>query len=62
MSDREASPRDREASPLNGKALIWFLALSVLLSWPLFLAPLLFQDLTPATSPLAVQGLWALGM
>jgi membrane protease YdiL (CAAX protease family) len=53
---------DQEASPLNRKALAWFLALAVLFSWPLFLAPLLIPGLEPASAPLAVQGLWALGM
>jgi membrane protease YdiL (CAAX protease family) len=62
LQNHEASPWDREASALNRKALTWFLALTVLLSWPLFLAPLLFRDMQPVNAQLATQGLWALGM
>jgi len=47
---------------LQRKPLTWFLIIAFAISWPLFLSPLLFPDLGPATRQLAIQGLWALGM
>ena len=47
---------------LQRKPLAWFLIIAFAISWPLFLSPLLFRDLEPATRQLAIQGLWALGM
>lgn len=47
---------------LNQKSLLWFLSLTVLLSWPLFLLPLAFEALEPATKSLVPQGLWAAAM
>lgn len=47
---------------IDRKALSWFLAITLLISWPLFLAPLLFADLEPVTAQLATTGLWALAM
>jgi len=47
---------------LDRKPLMWFLIIAFGFSWPLFLTPLLFGNLEPATRQLAVQGLWALAM
>lgn len=47
---------------LERKPLTWFLILAFAISWPLFLAPLLFPDMEPTTRLLATQGLWALAM
>lgn len=47
---------------IERKPLTWFIIISFAISWPLFLAPLLFPGLEPAARQLAVQGLWALGM
>jgi membrane protease YdiL (CAAX protease family) len=47
---------------LERKPLAWFLIIAFAVSWPLFLAPLLFPDLEPATRQLAITGLWALAM
>jgi membrane protease YdiL (CAAX protease family) len=47
---------------LERKPLIWFFFIAFVVSWPLFLSPLLFPDLEPATRQLAIQVLWALGM
>ncbi|MEW5939378.1 MAG: CPBP family intramembrane glutamic endopeptidase [Chloroflexota bacterium] len=44
------------------KALLWFLVITFAISWPLFLAPLLFRDMDPAAAQLATTGLWALAM
>lgn len=53
---------DRGATPPDRKALTWFLVLTILFSWPLFLAPLLLRDMEPVNAQLAIQGLWALAM
>ena len=45
---------------LDKKALAWFLIITFVISWPLFLVPLLFQNLDPTSAQLATQGLWAL--
>jgi membrane protease YdiL (CAAX protease family) len=47
---------------LQRKPLIWFIIIAFAISWPLFLAPLLLQNLEPATRLIATQGLWALAM
>jgi membrane protease YdiL (CAAX protease family) len=47
---------------LERKPLTWFLIIAFVISWPLFLTPLLFPDLQPVTRQLATQGLWALAM
>jgi membrane protease YdiL (CAAX protease family) len=47
---------------IERKPLTWFIIISFAISWPLFLAPLLFPGLEPATRQLVVQGLWALAM
>lgn len=47
---------------LDKKALAWFLIITFVISWPLFLVPLLFQNLDPTSAQLATQGLWALAM
>ena len=47
---------------LERKPLIWFLVLAFGISWPLFLATLLFRDMEPAVRQLAITGFWALGM
>ncbi len=47
---------------IERKPLAWFLGLAFAISWPLFLLPLLLQDLEPVTVQLTTQGLWALGM
>ncbi len=44
------------------KSLVWFLGLTVLLSWPLFLAPLALSGWDPRQKALVTQGLWALAM
>ncbi len=49
---------------LDRKALAWFLGITFVFSWPLFLLPLLFPSSAP-TAPgqsLTVTGLWALAM
>ena len=47
---------------IDKKALTWFLVITIAISWPLFLAPLLIRDVDPLVAPLAIQGLWALAM
>jgi membrane protease YdiL (CAAX protease family) len=47
---------------IDRKALIWFLGLTILFSWPLFLAPLLLSGMEPVNRQLITQGLWALAM
>ena len=47
---------------LQRKPIIWFIIIAFAISWPLFLAPLLLQNLEPATRLIATQGLWALAM
>ena len=44
------------------KSLTWFLIIAFAISWPLFLTPLLFPDLEPATQQMTFTGLWALAM
>ncbi len=47
---------------LERKSLTWFLVITFLISWPLFLAPLAFTDMDATTKQLATQGLWAVAM
>lgn len=44
------------------KSLAWFLVITFLISWPLFLASLLFKGMNTTTKQLLSQGLWALAM
>jgi membrane protease YdiL (CAAX protease family) len=47
---------------LERKPLTWFLVLTFLISWPLFLIPLLFTELDAVSKQLLTQGLWACAM
>lgn len=47
---------------LERKSLTWFLTITFLISWPLFLAPLLFGEMDPVNKQLMTQGVWALAM
>jgi hypothetical protein len=47
---------------MERKSLIWFLGITFLISWPLFLAPLLFEGMEPVNKQLMTQGLWAIAM
>ena len=47
---------------IERKSINWFLGITVLLSWPLFLAPLALGDMDPTTKQLSTQGLWAIAM
>ncbi len=47
---------------VDRKALTWFLVITLFISWPLFLAPLLFADLEPVVAQFVTVGLWALAM
>lgn len=47
---------------MERKSLVWFLGITFLFSWPLFLIPLLFRGMDPVTKQLTTQGLWALAM
>jgi len=47
---------------IERKSINWFLGITVLLSWPLFLAPLALGDMDPTTKQLSIQGLWAIAM
>ena len=47
---------------IERKSINWFLGITVLLSWPLFLAPLALSDMDPTTKQLSIQGLWAIAM
>jgi membrane protease YdiL (CAAX protease family) len=44
------------------KHIYWFLGITVLLSWPLFLAPFALGDMDSQTKQLTIQGLWATAM
>jgi len=46
----------------NRKALASFIIITFAISWPLFLAPLLFQNTDPTIASLVTTGLWALAM
>lgn len=47
---------------LERKSITWFLIITFLISWPLFLAPLAFSEIDAAAKSLATQGLWAAAM
>jgi membrane protease YdiL (CAAX protease family) len=47
---------------IERKYIYWFLGITVLLSWPLFLASLVLGDMDPKTKQLTTQGLWAIAM
>lgn len=47
---------------MERKSLVWFLGITFLISWPLFLAPLFFGAMEPANKQLMTQGLWAVAM
>jgi membrane protease YdiL (CAAX protease family) len=47
---------------MKRKSLIWFLGITFLISWPLFLIPLLFKGMEPVNKQLMTQGLWAIAM
>jgi len=47
---------------IERKYIYWFLGITVLFSWPLFLAPLALNDQDASTKQLATQGLWAIAM
>jgi membrane protease YdiL (CAAX protease family) len=47
---------------MERKSLAWFLGITFLFSWILFLTPLLFREMEPITKQLATQGLWAFAM
>jgi len=47
---------------LERKSLTWYLIITFLISWPLFIAPLAFSNMDATTKQLATQGLWAVAM
>ncbi|GAB4497535.1 MAG: CPBP family intramembrane metalloprotease [Anaerolineales bacterium] len=47
---------------IEKKNSYWFLGITLLLSWPLFLAPLALGEIDTTTKQLTVQGLWAAAM
>lgn len=47
---------------LDRKALLWFLSLTLLVSWPLFLVPLALRGSDPSIRQPVTQSLWALAM
>jgi membrane protease YdiL (CAAX protease family) len=47
---------------MERKPLVWFLGIAFLISWPLFLAPHLFEEMEPVNKQLMTQGLWAIAM
>lgn len=47
---------------LQRKSLTWFLIITFAISWPLFLAPLLFHDLEPAIRQSVLTAFFALAM
>jgi len=47
---------------MERKSLGWFLGITFLISWPLFLVPLLFKEMEPVNKQLMTQGLWAIAM
>lgn len=47
---------------LERKSITWFLIITLLVSWPLFIAPLAFTNMDATTKQLATQGLWAVAM
>lgn len=47
---------------IERKQLYWFLGITVLISWPLFLSPLALGEIDATEKQLTVQGLWAAAM
>jgi uncharacterized protein len=47
---------------IDKKALTWFLVITVAISWPLFLMPLILHSTAPVTTLASMQGLWAVAM
>ena len=47
---------------MERKSLAWFLGITFLISWPLFLTPLLFGEMESVNKQLMTQGLWAVAM
>ncbi len=47
---------------MERKSLLWFLGITFLISWPLFLAPLFFGEMEATNKQLMTQGLWAIAM
>ena len=47
---------------IEKKSITWFLIITLLISWPLFIAPLAFKNMDTITKQLATQGLWAVAM
>ena len=47
---------------MERKSLAWFLGITFLISWTLFLVPLLFREMEPSNKQLMIQGLWAMAM
>lgn len=47
---------------IEKRNIYWFLGITVLLSWPLFLSTLALGDMDPQTKQLTIQGLWAAAM
>lgn len=47
---------------IERKHVYWFLGITLLISWPLFLAPLALGEMDATTKQLTTQGLWAVAM
>ncbi len=47
---------------MESKSMTWFLGITFLISWPLFMAPLLFGEMEPVNKQLMTQVLWAIAM
>ncbi len=47
---------------IERKPLTWFLGMTFVISWPLFLAPLFVGEMDPLNKQLLTQGLWACAM
>lgn len=47
---------------MQRKSLSWFIGIAFLISWTLFLLPLVLGNADPANKQLAVKGLWAMAM
>jgi membrane protease YdiL (CAAX protease family) len=47
---------------MERKSLVWFLGITLLISWPLFLTPLLFREMEPVNKQLMTQSFWAIAM
>ena len=47
---------------IERKSLTWFLAITFIFSWILFLIPLTFTNMDATQKQLSTQGLWAIAM